>query len=102
MVQDGPHVLGNRAEHHVDLTAPDKTVPLCDLFDRVCRDVRFDLLAALQAEPVVRSRTDPAQHQLLPAGEAGELGGMRLESVAHCAITELYKRLRQTLLLQCG
>jgi hypothetical protein len=71
------------------------------MLDRVCRDVGFDLVAALEAKPVSCRRADPTQHQILVACKAGQLSGMRLESVTHRAITKPSERLRQTLLPQC-
>ncbi len=99
--QNGPHVLGNCSEHHVGLAASGETMPLCNMLDRVCRDVGFDLVAALEAKPVSGRHADSTQHQILAACEAGQLSGMRLEGMAHSAITQLSERLRQTLLLQC-
>jgi len=98
--QNGPHVLGNRAEHHVGLAASDETVPLCDTLDRICRDVGFDLVAALETKPVSCRRADPTQHQILAACKAGQLSGMRQESVARRAIAQPSERLRQAPLAQ--
>jgi hypothetical protein len=71
------------------------------MLDRVCRDVGFDIGAALEAKPVSARRADPTQHQILAACKAGQLSGMCLEGVTLRAIAQLSKGLRQTLLLQC-